>query len=76
VPLVPIGEKVFEEIDYTPAQLSVLEHHQVKYGPAPEVAEERQIATVVAAMPRPASVRSTPSGPGVSTSTLPRRPLE
>jgi transposase len=51
VPLVPIGEKVFEEIDYTPAQLSVLEHHQVKYGPAAEVAEERQIATVVAAMP-------------------------
>jgi len=51
VPLVPIGEKVFEEIDYTPAQLSVLEHHQVKYGPAPDVAEERQIATVVAPMP-------------------------
>jgi transposase len=51
VALVPIGERVFEEIDYTPAQLSVIEHHQVKYGPAPEVAEERQIATVVAAMP-------------------------
>ena len=28
VPLVPIGEKVFEELDYTPAQLSVIEHHQ------------------------------------------------
>jgi transposase len=51
VPLVPIGEKVFEEIDYTPGQLSVIEHHQVKYGPAPEVAAERQIATVVAPMP-------------------------
>lgn len=51
VALVPIGEKVFEEIDYTPAQLSVIEHHQVKYGPAPEVALERQIATVVAPMP-------------------------
>lgn len=51
VPLVPIGEKVFEEIDYTPAQLSVVEHHQVKYGPAPEVAAERQIETVVAPMP-------------------------
>ena len=51
VSLVPIGEKVFEEIDYTPAQLSVIEHHQVKYGPASEVAAERQIATVVAPMP-------------------------
>jgi len=51
VALVPIGEKIFEEIEYTPAQLSVVEHHQVKYGPAPEVAEERQIATVVAPMP-------------------------
>ena len=50
-PLVPIGETVFEEIDYTPAQLSVVEHHQVKYGPAPEVAAERQIETVVAPMP-------------------------
>lgn len=49
--LVPIGEKIFEEIDYTPAQLSVIEHHQVKYGPAPEVAAERQIETVVAPMP-------------------------
>ena len=51
VPLVPIGEKVFEELDYTPAQLTVIEHHQVKYGPAPEVAVERQIEAIVTPMP-------------------------
>ena len=49
--LVPIGEKVFEELEYAPAQLSVIEHHQVKYGLAPEVAAERQIAPVVTPMP-------------------------
>ncbi len=51
MPLIPIGEKISEELDYTPAQLSVIEHHQVMYGPAPEVAEERQIETVVAPLP-------------------------
>ena len=51
VALVPIGEKVFEELDYTPAQLSVIEHHRVKYGPAAEVAVERQIEAIVAPMP-------------------------
>jgi transposase len=51
VPLVPIGEKIFEEIGYTPAKLSVIEHHQVKYGPAPEVAEERKIDTIVTPLP-------------------------
>jgi len=51
VPLVPIGEKVFEELAYTPAQLTVIEHRLVKYGPAPGLAEDRQIATIVAPMP-------------------------
>jgi len=51
VELVPIGTKIFEELDYVPAQLRVIEHHRTQYGPAPEVAEERQIAPIVAPMP-------------------------
>lgn len=49
--LVPIGEKVFEELDYTRAQLTVIRHRQVVYGLPPEQAEERQATPVVAPMP-------------------------
>lgn len=51
VRLVPVGAKVFEEIDYTPAQLRVIEHHRIEYGPAPEVAAERQIDIITAPLP-------------------------
>lgn len=49
--LVAVGEKVFEELDYTAAKLSVIEHHRVVYSPAPEVAAERKIDPIVAPMP-------------------------
>jgi len=51
VPLVPIGEKVTEEIGYTPARLTVIEHHQIEYGPAPEIAAERHIDPIAAPLP-------------------------
>lgn len=51
VPLVPIGVEITEELDYVAAELRVLEHHQIVYGPAPEVAQERQIATTKAPLP-------------------------
>ncbi len=51
VALVETGAKVFEEIEYTPAQLCVIEHRRVIYGPPPEVAKERKIDPVVARMP-------------------------
>jgi len=51
VALVPIGSKIFEEIDYTPAKLSVIEHHRIQYGPTPDVAKERQVTTVTASLP-------------------------
>lgn len=49
--LVPVGEKVFEEIDFTRAQLTVIRHRQVVYGLPPEQAEERQATPVTAPMP-------------------------
>lgn len=51
VALVPIGERVSEELDYTRAELSVIEHHRVLYGPAPEIAKERQIKPIAAPLP-------------------------
>lgn len=51
VQLEPIGEKVFEEIDYTPGKLRIIEHRRVQYGPSPEVAAERQIEAVTADLP-------------------------
>jgi transposase len=51
VTLVAVGEKVFEELDYTAAKLSVIEHHRVVYGPAPEVTAERKIDPVVTPLP-------------------------
>lgn len=49
--LVPVGEKVFEEIDYRRAQLTVIRHRQVVYGLPPQEAEDRQATPVVAPMP-------------------------
>ena len=49
--LVPIGEKVFEELDYKRAQLIVIRHRQVLYGLPPEQAEHRQAMPVLAEMP-------------------------
>jgi transposase len=51
LPLVAIGVKITEEIDYTPAQLRVIEHHQTEYGLAPEVAKERQADSILAPLP-------------------------
>ena len=51
LPLVAVGVKVTEEIDYTPAQLRVIEHHQTEYGPAPEVAKERHVDSILAPLP-------------------------
>lgn len=49
--LVPVGEKIFEEIDYTRAQLTVIRHRQVVYGLSPEQAEVRQATAVTTPMP-------------------------
>lgn len=51
LPLVPVGEKVFEELDFKRAEIRVIEHHQVIYGLAPEQAVDRQAAQVTAPMP-------------------------
>lgn len=51
LPLVPIGEKVFDEIDYQRAKLTLIRHRQVIYGLAPEHAEDRQATPVTAPMP-------------------------
>jgi transposase len=49
--LVQIGEKVFEELDYTRAQLVVIRHRQPIYGLPPEEAEHRKVAPVIADLP-------------------------
>ncbi len=51
LPLVPVGEKVFEEIDFQRSKLTVIRHRRVIYGLAPEQAEERQATPVTAPMP-------------------------
>ncbi len=48
VELVEVGVKVSKELDYRRGELVVVEHHQVVYGPAPEVAAERNIEPVLA----------------------------
>ena len=50
-PLVQIGEKVFEELDYTRAQLTVICHRQPIYGLPPAEAEHREITPVMADLP-------------------------
>lgn len=49
--LVPVGEKVSEELDFKRAQLIVIRHRQVIYGLPPERAEHRQAVQVLAEMP-------------------------
>ncbi len=51
LPLVPVGEKIFDEIDYQRAKLTLVRHHQVVYGLAPEHAADRQAAPLTAPMP-------------------------
>jgi transposase len=48
---VPVGEETFKEIKYRRAKLLVIIHKKIVYGPAPDVAEERKVTTVTAAMP-------------------------
>ena len=50
-PLIVVGEKVFDEIDYIRAQLVVVRHRQLVYGLPPEEAEHRKVAPVVADLP-------------------------
>jgi transposase len=51
VQLVPVGVEITEELDYVAAELRVLEHHRIVYGPPPEVAEDRQIAPITSPAP-------------------------
>jgi len=50
-PLVQIGEKLFEELDYQRAQLRVIRHRQPIYGLPPEEAKQRDVAPVMADLP-------------------------
>ncbi len=49
--LVPVGEKVFDEIDYQRAKLTLIRHRQVIYGLPPDQSEDRQATPVIAPMP-------------------------
>lgn len=49
--LVQVGEKVFEELDYTRAQLVVICHRRPIYGLPPAEAEHRKAAPVMADLP-------------------------
>ncbi|MFO1055326.1 MAG: IS66 family transposase [Planctomycetota bacterium] len=50
-PLVPIGEKVSEELDYQRGQLRVKEHVQILYGLPPEETAHREMAPKAASLP-------------------------
>ena len=50
-PLVPIGEKVTEELDYQRARIHVKELVQILYGLPPEEAEHREMAPKSAPLP-------------------------
>ena len=54
VELVETGVKVTTELGYRSAELYLIEHHQVVYGPAPEVAKERTIEPLLAPPHEPA----------------------
>ncbi len=63
-PLVEVGEKVSEELEYRPAKLVVLVHHRKVYGLAEEDRAERKSAPVVAPLPvRP--LENALAGPGL-----------
>ncbi len=51
LPLVAVGEKIFDEVDYQRAKITLIRHHQVIYGLAPEHANDRQAAAITAPMP-------------------------
>ena len=51
LPLVPVGEKIFEEIDFQRAQVLLVVHRQIVYGLPPDLAEERQVEPLTAPMP-------------------------
>ena len=51
VALVETGIKVTTELSYQSAELFLVEHQQVVYGPAPDVAKERKIESLVAPPP-------------------------
>jgi transposase len=50
-PLVRVGEKVFEELDYQRAQLRVIRHVQPVYGLPPEEQQQRKSTPVMADLP-------------------------
>jgi transposase len=50
-PLVKVGEKVFEELDYQRAQLRVIRHVQPIYGLPPQEREHREDTPVMADLP-------------------------
>jgi transposase len=51
LPLVAVGEKVFDEISYERARLFIVHHVQIVYGVTAEVAIERQVSPRTAPMP-------------------------
>lgn len=63
-PLVVIGEKTSEELEYRPSKLVVLVHHRPIYGLAESDREERTSAPVVTPMP-PRPIENGLAGPGL-----------
>ena len=51
VDLVEVGTKVSRHLDYRRGEIVVIVDHQVIYGPAPEIARERNVKPVVAPPP-------------------------
>lgn len=51
LPLVPVGVKTFEEIEFQRSKLIIVDHKQIIYGLAPKQAEDRQAKPVPAPMP-------------------------
>ena len=49
--LVPVDEKVFDEIDYQRAKLTLIRHRQVIYGLPPDQAEHRQAVAITTPLP-------------------------
>lgn len=63
-PLVVIGEKTSEELEYRPSKLVVLVHHRPVYGLAESDREERTSAPLVTPMP-PRPIENGLAGPGL-----------
>jgi transposase len=67
--LVPVGAKTFEELEYRPAELIVVEHERVEYGLSEEDRAERMAPNRVAPMPiRP--IDQALAGPGLLARVL------